>query len=540
MNRRRVLIAVLALGAAVRVGYYLARPSFTIDETTLSLDLGMRSFAELARPLASLQTAPILFLWGEKAFAAVLGVNEYALRLIPLAAGLLVPWSVWSVGRRILPEPAAVLATALVSLAPALIQYTVTVKPYILDALVTLVVLQCTLDLLLRPESARGWRWFGLVGVVGVLASFPAPFVLGGAATAVVLGMPRSGRTVWRLVASVAAWGAAWGVPYLYLYRPVATSWYMQQFWGPASFAPLRAAGWWNLARALIMSLIGRPAPTAVVVTFAALAGWAFWEWLSRLPRARAALVGVPLLLLLVASALGHYPLAARLLIFAVPLLVMALAALISRAAERAPRVGLTVLVLSAVALVGVNIAHPYRPPAIRQAVQAIQRLSRPGEPVYLASGVIPAWALYTTDWTRPDTAYLDWIERYAGTPGAAAFHNNPPRGHPVGANEGADLRTRHGGRAELLALASGIQWQEGRGFGIPVVADSGWAEREAARIAGVERPTVWLLQANSYPTTVQDLAAAMSGAGGAADTSFAIGGVRIARYRFGVSSAPQ
>ncbi len=535
-----MVTAVIILGAAIRLGYYVARPSFTIDETTLSLDLGMRSLSELAHPLASLQTASILFLWGEKLCGAALGINEYALRLIPLAAGLLVPWLVWRVGRRVLAEPAALLATALAAVAPALIQYSITVKPYIVDALVALVVLECTLDLLEHPDSAAGWLRFGLLGVVSVLASLPAPFVIVGATAAVVLAAPRSDRTVWRLVACVAAWSAVWAALYGQLYRPVATSWYMRQFWGPASFGPLRPAGWWNLARALIMSLIGRPAPPAVVLVFAAFVGWAFWAWLSRLPRALAALLGMPLALLLVASALGHYPLAARLLIFAVPLLVMALAALISRTAARAPRAGFVVMVLTVATLLGVDIVHPYRPPATRQAVQTILRLARHGEPVYLASGSIPAWALYTTDWSSPDTAYLAWIERYAGTPGAEAFHNSPPRVHAVGADEGADLQRNHDGRVELLALASGIQWQEGRGFDVPVVADSGWAEREAARIAGVARPTVWLLQANSYPTTVQGLAAAISGAGGAADTSFAIGGVRITRYLFGVLSAPR
>lgn len=534
-SRRRLLVtAILAASVVVRLGYYAARPSLTIDETTLSLDLGLRSFGELTHPLVSLQTGPLLFLWGEKLTISVLGMNEFALRLIPLVGGLLVPLFVWRVGGRLLSEPAAILALALAAASPALIQYTVTAKPYITDALVVLVVLQCTLDLLEHADSVAVWLRFGLLGVGSILASLPAPFGLAAAAAAVSFAGPSSlRRTRWRLLTCLAVWGAVWAVLYGRLYGPVAASSYMQQFWGPASFAALRAAGWWNLARGVVMSLIARPAPAGVVITCAMLLGLGLWAWLSRLPRAHAALVGTTFVVLLLASASNHYPLAARLLIFVVPLLVMSLAALVSRAAGSAPRLAWALGAITLVSLVGVDVAHPYRPPDTRLAVDSLRKLLGPGEPVYLASGSIPAWALYTTDWRAPDTAYLDWIERVAGTPGARAFHNSPPRAHPVGTAEGADLQRRREGRVELLALASGIQWQEGRGFGVPVAADSGWAAREAIRVRQVAAPTIWLLQANSYPTIVQGLAAALVQAGGTVDTAFGVGGVRLAHYRF-------
>jgi dolichyl-phosphate-mannose-protein mannosyltransferase len=540
-NRRRqfLLRAILALGIGLRLGFYLSRPSLTIDETTLSLDLGLRSFMELLRPLASLQTGPVLFLWAVKLCTAVLGMNEYALRLIPLAAGALIPVLVWGVGRRLLTEPAAILATGLAAFAPALIQYSVTAKPYITDALFALLLVWCTLDLLHRPDSSGVWVRFGVAGLVSILGSFPALFLLAGSAAAIVVGArPLAGRTARRLVLCVAAWGAVWVPLYTFLYRPVAASWYMQQFWGPASFAPGHAVGWWNLARGMFMSIVGRSAPAAVIIAFAVIAGVGLWVWLRRLPRARVALLGVPLLLLLVASGLQRYPLAARLLMFTVPTLLLGLAA--AFAAPLLQRERLSWLGgVAVIALIGVNVAHPYRPASTRQAVDSLERLARAGEPIYLASGSIPAWAFYTTDWARPDTAYLDWIERYAGTPGAAAFHNTPPRGRPVGPEEGDSLRTTRGGRVEVLALASGIQWREGRGFGVPVVSDSGWATREAARIAAVAHPTVWALVANSYPTMMQQLYAAVERAGGATDSDAGVGGVRLTRWRFPLAPRP-
>lgn len=539
LRRRQFLLAViLILGTALRLGFYLSRPSLTIDETTLSLDLGLRSFMELLRPLASLQTGPVLFLWAVKLCTTAAGMNEYRLRVIPLAAGSLIPFLVWGVGRRLVTEPAAILATALSAFAPALIQYSVTAKPYITDALLALLLVWCTLDLLDRPDSTGVWVRFGVVGLVAILGSLPAPFFLAGATAAIVVGVrPLGGRTVQRLIVCLVLWGAVWVPLYALLYRPVAGSWYMQQFWGPASFAPGHAAGWWKLARGVFMSLVGRSASPGVIIPVAAIVGAGFCVWLRRLPRPLAALVGVPLLLLLVASGMHRYPLAERLLIFEVPILVLALAAWFAGSTPQGTRLGWVLGGVAISALIGVTVAHPYRPASTRQAVDSLLSLAQLGEPVYLASGSIPAWALYTTDWTHPDTVYLDWIARYAGTPGAAAFPNTPPRGRPVGPEEGDSLRTTRGGRVEVLGLASGIQWREGRGFAVPVVSDSGWAAREAARIAAVAHPTVWALVANSYPTMMQELYAAVERAGGAIDSDAGIGGVRLTRWRFGVVS---
>ena len=533
--RTRAFLAVaLVLGVSARVLFYLARPSLTIDETTLALDIGMRSFRDLLHPLASLQTGPPLFLLGVKLCTVIGGVNEYALRLIPLTAGVVIPYLVWKVGRRVLPEPAAALATVLAALAPALIQYTVTAKPYITDALVALLFLWCTLDVLDHPDGVGVWAWWVGAGVLAVLSSIPAPFLLAGAAVAVILEVrPLTRRTAGRLVAGIAVWGAGWILLYTQLYRPVAGSWYMQQFWGPAAFTATRADGWWNLARSVFMSLGGRAAPPAVILPCAVLLVAGFRVWLRRLSRGVAALIAVPLALLLVASALQRYPLAARLLIFAVPAFVCALAALSSDATGRWTRRGWIVGGIAVPAFIGVMVSHPYRPASTRQAVDSLERWAKPGEAIYVASGGIPSWAFYSTDWTRPDTAYLDWIERQAGRPGAAAFHNTPPRGHAVGVGDGDSLWTWRAGRIELLGLASGIQWREGRGFGIPVVADSGWSSREAARIRAVASPTVLLFEANAYPTTVQQLHAAIAELGGTAVTETAVGGVRVTRFRF-------
>jgi hypothetical protein len=438
-------------------------PVATIDETTLSLDLGARSFADFFAPLASLQTGPVLFLWGVKLCTTVGGMSEYTLRLLPLAAGLLVPYLVWRVARRLLTENAAILATALAAVAPSLIQYSVTVKPYITDALIALLLVHYTLDVLERPDARGPWLRLGVVGLAAVLGSIPAPFLLAGVTAAVLLGArPLKGRVGWRLAACLAVWGSAFLPIYAHLYRPVAASEYMQQFWGPSFFAPDHPAGWWNLGRALVLSLIGRPAPAAVIYPVDAYLAAGLWMLVRSLPRATAALVGVPLLTLLIASAADRYPLAARVLIFAVPTFIISLAAV----STHRSRIGWMLGGLAVLGLVGVNLTHPYRPAATRQAVDSIVNLAAPGEAIYIASGGIPAWAFYTTDWSAPDTGYLGWVGRWAGRPGAAAFHNTAPRGRAVAPREGDDLSIQRvagwscwGWRPESNGRKAGV-WQ--------------------------------------------------------------------------------
>jgi len=282
--------------------------------------------------------------------------------------------------------------------------------------------------------------------------------------------------------------------------------------------------------------------PLAVVPPVVALFSIGLWTVWRRRGRPVAALLGMPLLALVGASLLHRYPLSARLLLFVAPCLLLWCAACINAAAAWRRGVGRVLGAVMVAAFAGVNLTHPYRTPATRLAVAAVNQRAALLEPIYIASGGIPAWAFCTTDWSAPDTSYLRWVGRWAGQPGAAAFHNSAAHGHVVAADEGRDLWTQRGGWQELFGLASGIQWREGRGFPRPVIPDTGWASRETARIRAAAASTVWVLVANSYPTMVRELFAALESAGGVLETESAVGGVRVDRFRFGpilVSSAP-
>jgi hypothetical protein len=532
--RRYAPWLLVALGVTLRLTLYLSRSSLSIDETSLALDIGTRRFAQLLQPLPSLQTASPLYLETTKLATVLFGMSEWSLRLVPLLCGLALPVVTWRVARRLLPEPAAIATAGLCAVTPTLVQYSVTAKPYIGDALTALAMIALALDVLEDPAGQRGWWNLGLGGITAVLWSIPAPFVLAAVSVALAWGLwARHRRPEWRRIAACGTgWGIACAFVYLCLYRGPAASPYMAQFWSAAFFTPLHPAGWRLLGTALVQALVARPVPAPVMLAALVLLAIGCGYWWRIGQRWVVLMFGATLFAVLAASTAHRYPLSARLLLGVVPMLLLATGGALVRVVAWRRTVGLATAAVLIVLLLGVDLAHPYRTPATREGIAALQRQRAPAEPVYVASGAIPAWAFYTTDWRAVDTAYLGRIERDAGVPGGPAFHNSASRGRPVDIREGADLTVSRGDHVELLGLASGIQWREVIGLG-HVQADSGWATREATRIKATAAPTIWLVIANAYAASGADLESAVARAGGVRLVDTVSGGVRWSRFGF-------
>jgi len=528
--RRYAAGLLLALAAALRLGLYCSRPSLSIDETMTSLEIGARSFTARLQPLAYAQTAPPLFLWTVKLCTVIGGMNEFTLRVVPLIAGLAVPYLVWRVAQRVVAAPAAMLATAITSCAPTLVHYSVIVKPYMTDAVFALVLADGTLGVLADPDFRRNRVRLALAGLAATLGSIPAPFLLGGVGTAVALGVRPIDKAARLIAVLVIAWGAVYLPLYFALYQPVATSDYMQRFWSGAFLSPTHVAGWQLAGRAIAQSLVDRPIPPLLIVIFVALLGAGSTVFARRAGGAITALFGTALLLILAASMLHRYPLSARVLLLAAPTIALWCAvAFDAIGAWNRPVAGILggVVVL---ALAAVNGTHPYRTPALRPAILALARAAAPTDPVYISSGAIPAWAFYTTDWSDPDREYLGRVREWGGESDAPGFHNRASRGRAVSADAGG-LVLRRARRYEIYGLAAGIQWREVSGLS-GVIPDSGWAAHEAARLRTVGSP-VWLLVATAYGGSRAALFAALDSAGGRVDVDSVVGGVERARVRF-------
>jgi 4-amino-4-deoxy-L-arabinose transferase-like glycosyltransferase len=496
-----VALAVVA-GAAFRLVHYGLNPSLTLDDAMLSFNIASRSWAGLTHPLAFQQTAPLGFLWASRAATLLGGLNEFALRVVPVLAGVAIPYGVWLLARRLLSPRAAAVAAFFAALSPILIQYSISVKPYETDALFATGVALATLTTLARPVR-RSWVTLGAVGVAALLFSTPAVFVLAGCGLALALTLRRRAILPLTLIGSV--WIALFAVLYWTVTRAEAVSPYMQWFWDHKFLTPavmLAEPGRaWDIVQRLPTQVFTGDAPQLVALIlcwFAAVAG--VWQ-VSRTQGARVWVLVGPIAFALVASMFRRYPVAPRLFLFAAPFVAVILAAGVERGRMRlaagasAPRLVLEVLVVLWFITIGVLSANTSRlwAPPTRPLIQELRRERVDHEPLYVFSGAVPAWLFYTTHWEDPsDTSFAMTVaaaERWDGN----AFQNAASRGHAVADTEGGRLIGVQDGFPVVIGLSTGIAWREGQWLS-QLQPDSGWAEREAERIDTVTDSSCWLL----------------------------------------------
>lgn len=498
-SRRWVVVAVVA-GAAFRFVHYGLNPSLTLDDAMLSINVASRSWAGLARPLLFQQTAPLGFLWALRTSTLLGGLNEFALRLVPVLAGVAIPYGVWLLARRLVSPGAAVVAAFFAALSPILIQYSISVKPYETDALFAVAVALATLTVIDRPVRGS-WGMLGAVGVLALLFSTPAVFVLAGCGLALALTLRREALQPLTVIGAV--WITLFGVLYWTVTRAEAISSYMQRFWDHRFLTPaviLSEPGrTWNIVQWLPTQAFTGDTPhllALILCWLAAIAG--VWR-LTTTQGARVWVLVGPIAFALVASMFRRYPVSPRLFIFAAPLVAVILAAGVERARVRlgvgAPRLVLDTLVvlwLAILAILSVNTSRLWAPPT-RALVQDLRLERVDHEPLYVFAGAVPAWLFYSTRWHDPaDTSFAMTVaaaERWDGN----AFQNAPSRGHAVADTEGARLSGVQNGLPVIIGLSTGIAWREGQWLN-QLQPDTGWAGREAERIDRATDSTSWLL----------------------------------------------
>jgi hypothetical protein len=190
----RLAVAFVALGVAARLFRYLLSFPIWGDEAFICLNFAERDFLSLTRELDYMQVAPLLFLWGQKAIYLLLGSSNYAMRLLPLLAGLLALGLFWHLARRTLPPLGAMLAVSIFALSRWPVAMCAFVKPYSLDALAAVGLLVLGVEWLRRPEQDRWLVALCLAFPLVMISSYPAVFVAGGACVALLPVLWRQGR----------------------------------------------------------------------------------------------------------------------------------------------------------------------------------------------------------------------------------------------------------------------------------------------------------------------------------------------------------
>ena len=208
---------IAVLGIALRIRQFVFDRSLWNDEADLALNVINRGYIGLTRQLALDQGAPIGFLWLEKTATEIFGPSEYALRLVPLIAGIGSVLLFRSLTAKVLPPLAGAVALGLFAVCPTLVYFSSEVKQYGVDV-AAVVAIAWFLPLMLKGDLT--WRKclsYGGVGAVLVWCSFPAVFVLAAESCVIVVMRWNRKELEWlpRFLAGCGIWLVSFGVEYV-------------------------------------------------------------------------------------------------------------------------------------------------------------------------------------------------------------------------------------------------------------------------------------------------------------------------------------
>ncbi len=435
-------LAIVLIGLILRLRPYLANRSLWLDEAMLAVNIVNRSYLELTRWLDYDQQAPIGFLWLQKTAVLLFGDHEFALRLVPFLAGCLALVLMYRL-TRLLPPPSDNAALAFFALSDTLIYYTSEAKQYIVDVLVALGLLWAFLPVLRRSTTDLPWRdliWPALLGALAIWFSHPAVFTLSALGLiwlAQALAHP-SRPTLLQSLAVGGLWLTSFGFFYLLFLHRSVTADVLTDYWDEA-FLPLsaRLRPWLlQTAQALFPFTLGLDLPPWLGLLLI-LAGGAC---LVRRDRALAALLILPILLSLVASALRAYPFAGRMLLFTAPAMLILLGegtyvpGLLLR---RSPAASFWTSSLLAVALIAFHTPSavqaflaPKMSEHIRPALAYLRDHRRPGDRIYIYYWAEPAVRYYAPKFGFQMADFILGNDHHR-RPEAYHVELNALRGHP-------------------------------------------------------------------------------------------------------------
>jgi hypothetical protein len=326
----KLLVVLMLFGAALRILRYLSDRSLWLDEAYLANSILTYSFKQLlTRPLMHWQAAPPGFLLLQKAAVSVFGTSEYALRIVPLLAGLASIPIFFGVVRRCLNPTAQVLAMALFITLDPLIYYSAEAKQYGLDVTAALAIVLTALRLRERPKDLCSLLVVAMCAVFGILCSHPAIFVVYCVQLVLLIDFLRRrqfGPAV-RIAAVAIVCIAAFVADYFLFLRPLMGHNGLQAYWAAdyMPHEPLEAVKW--VGAALYQLYSGYATMWMPVVDTAILATLVGFVPLWRRDRTILALLMLPLALTLAAAMVHAYPFASRLVLFLVPSIVVLIGA---------------------------------------------------------------------------------------------------------------------------------------------------------------------------------------------------------------------
>jgi len=420
----RAGFALAVLGLSAFYLWTLGRPSLWLDEAwEANYYVGITD--------APWYNRPVLYMGIVRVLAAAFGHSELVLRLLPCAAGVAAVAGTYVLARGWLGRERAVLAAALLSLAPPFLLAAHQLKHYTLDALSTVALLYAY-ERFRRGTGVRALWAYTAVAVVSFGLSFTSPFVVA-AIAAIEVARRRGdlrGTAPFAVATTVAA--VAFMILYATFYaRGPADSLLVEYFetaYAPAA-TPMQLPSWLvGQTVDVLRELTGVSSGLVVLLLLAAGFGATARNASSTL----AAFLPVVASINVAASALRLYPYGVvRLSVYLAPVLCMLLAAGIGLLLPRDRRSWLSYVAVAAVLYAlfypVVAGARPYlgtgwRTEHIRDLVRTLAEERAHGEGLYVNEDAEPAFRFYwVKNGRRVEDEEIVWAGRLARDPGLHA-----------------------------------------------------------------------------------------------------------------------
>jgi len=399
---------LILIGCLLRVYPCLSHRSLWLDEAYLALNILRRDYGGLLATLDYNQAAPIGFLFLTKGVTGLLGMNEFALRLVPLIFGCLSLPLFFALARRHLPYRFALVALFLYAFSDQVILYANEFKQYSSDAAIAIGLLYLTQRLHEGKISRLSAGLFLSAASLGILLSHPAALVLGGLGLAKLLSELKSGHpkgaSAW--AGLYALTGALFVGLYLSVYRANTDNDFLIRYWihGFVPFPPLSFADlqWYAVSA---FELFRYP----LGFYFQGLAAFLFLVGLIgcyRRDRETFLAFACVFALVLLASMLKKFPLEGRVALFLAPFGVLVISRGLAYLASLLPAtpkwplgILLGLLALHPLYFSLENILWPRQVEEFRPVLSDLSLARRPGEPIYLFSGAAPSFHFYASEY---------------------------------------------------------------------------------------------------------------------------------------------
>lgn len=441
----------IGTGLFIRLFHFFHNRTLWMDEVYLATSLIKMNYIELTQPLDYQQKAPIGFLWTVKTCINLLGTNEMVLRLFPMICGIGSLFLFIPVARYFLRPFGAIIAIAVLSLAPPLIFHSVEIKQYATELFATTLVLYSYI----RYHQKQSWLslfLWGLWGAIILWFSYSSVFVLAGIATGISCSnlYKRDWKLFFRQLFPFLLWLTSFAVNYLlFTHKHADSKWVAGWFDFYHKFMPLPPANASDLRwyPAALYHLIDYPmglmwkfyTGNSTLLKLILKMPWLplitliYGTWVFIKERKYALILLIPFLFVFLASGLKLYPLDERFWVFICPILILLVAKGIDEISDFFS--GYKVKIILAVLLLAgpfysciQSIASPdnfiiHKKSFERQALSYINDNFKEGDLVYVYWNNIPGYRFYKNtnpyhfkalegkDYRKVSTSYPDYLK---------------------------------------------------------------------------------------------------------------------------------